>query len=654
MTDTIQQADERPGADGANESPLDAHMSDGGGQARRHTALFVAGLVALAGGIPLAVALTVLRQPRWYPLLDLAQTELRVRDVGGGHPPLVGLAGRIQGFGKQGSHPGPISFWALWPFYKLFGSSSWALQAASASLNLLAMTVSVWIAHRRGGRTAALVCALTLAVLVRSYGADKLTEAWNPYMPMLWWVVVLLAVWSVLCDDLAMLPVATFAATFCMQTHIPYAGLVGGVGLFTVAAVAVTVFLRRRGDSDDRDPDQAATRAQVVRWGLGSLVLLLLLWIPPIIDQLTNDPGNLSLIKETFTNSEDDAVGLRGYTLRLWLAHLNPGTLISGTSGGNAQATASNLLPGVGLLAAWAAAVVVAWHTQARELLRLHLVVGVALVLGLISISRILGFVWYYLLLWAWGTTALLLAATAWTFVVAFWQRSASDTSKSSAARARQLLIAPLAVSLVAVSAWFTYDAAHTEVPAAVESRTLRHLVPDTVAALQQGDGVGGGEDGRYLLDWGSDEASIGSQGFGFLLALERAGLDVGAPEFHSTGAVEHRVLAPADATAVVHYVVGPGGIESWRDTPDATEVAYYEPRTDEQVARFDELHDEVVADYRAADLDDLATRLDGNLLATAMDERTPPDVLPKIQEMLSLGLPAAVFVTPVGTTPAG
>ena len=40
------------------------------------------------------------------PLLDLAQTELRVRDVGGSHTPLVGLAGRIQAYGQQGSHPG--------------------------------------------------------------------------------------------------------------------------------------------------------------------------------------------------------------------------------------------------------------------------------------------------------------------------------------------------------------------------------------------------------------------------------------------------------------------------------------------------------------------------------------------------------------------
>ena len=44
-----------------------------GARGRRLTAVVV---------LPLLVALVALRTPRWYPLLDLAMTELRVRDVG--------------------------------------------------------------------------------------------------------------------------------------------------------------------------------------------------------------------------------------------------------------------------------------------------------------------------------------------------------------------------------------------------------------------------------------------------------------------------------------------------------------------------------------------------------------------------------------------
>ena len=46
--------------------------------------------------------------------------------------PLIGLPGRIGTLAQQGSHPGPLSFYSLAPFYRLFGSSSWALEAATA------------------------------------------------------------------------------------------------------------------------------------------------------------------------------------------------------------------------------------------------------------------------------------------------------------------------------------------------------------------------------------------------------------------------------------------------------------------------------------------------------------------------------------------
>ena len=49
--------------------------------------------------------------------------------------------------------------------------------------------------------------AAILAWLLSYYGPEILTQAWNPYMPVLWWLLFVLAVWSVLCDDWALLPV---------------------------------------------------------------------------------------------------------------------------------------------------------------------------------------------------------------------------------------------------------------------------------------------------------------------------------------------------------------------------------------------------------------------------------------------------------------
>ena len=129
--------DEEVDGNGRSEHTVPASTATPAEPAARRRWPVVALLLGLLA-IPLAVALAVLRSPRWYPLLDLAQTEMRVRDVSGGHPPLIGLPGRIGTLADQGSHPGPLSFWALWPFYELFGATSWALQVASASLHLIA------------------------------------------------------------------------------------------------------------------------------------------------------------------------------------------------------------------------------------------------------------------------------------------------------------------------------------------------------------------------------------------------------------------------------------------------------------------------------------------------------------------------------------
>jgi hypothetical protein len=77
--------------------------------------------------VPLILTCTWLyANDRWAPVLDLAVTELRVRDVGTAHTPLVGLFGRFGPMGNdQGSHPGPLSFYLLAPVYRLLGGSYW-------------------------------------------------------------------------------------------------------------------------------------------------------------------------------------------------------------------------------------------------------------------------------------------------------------------------------------------------------------------------------------------------------------------------------------------------------------------------------------------------------------------------------------------------
>ncbi len=577
--------------------------------------------------VPLFIALGVLRHPRWYPLLDMAQTELRVRDVWSSHPPLIGLAGRIGPFGNQGSHPGPLSFWALWPFYQLFGASSWALHAAAVTLQAAAIGAALWIARRRGGVTLMLAIGVVLAILLHAYGASLLTQAWNPYLPVLCWLVFLLAVWSVVAGDLPMLPVAVLSGFFCMQTHVSYLGLVSGLGVVMLAAVAYQWYLHRA------DPERRRT---VVRWLLVSVGLAALVWAPPVIDQWIHDPGNFSVLWDHFTDPPERPIGA-SEGVRVFLGELNPWSLLtrSGVGEHNAGGTGGSVLPGIALVAAWLVSVVAAWRMRNRPLLCLDIVLGSALVFGAISSARIFGFVWYYLLLWAWSITALLVVAIVWTAV----RLLAPRVRPAQRARDARLGRIALASAVVVVSGIFAIDAAEVELPSPRATEAVGALVEPTARALEERP-----DDAPYLVTWLGDPFAIGAQGYALLNELERKGLDVRASDVHRAGATPYRVIKPREASLEAHIAIG-SDIDRWREQPGFEEVAFHDTRSARERSDFARLRRQVIAGLESAGLSEKVDEVDTNLFFLGLDEDVPKRIREMVADMHELGLPGAVFV---------
>jgi hypothetical protein len=596
---------------------------------RRRVVLILAILALLA--VPMIVALIALRHPRWYPLLDLAWTEMRLRDVWSSHPPLLGLVGRI---GHQGSHPGPISFYAMWPFYQLFGASSWALEASSVVLHVVAMGIMLWIANRRGGIRLVLGLAAVLAIILRAFGAVLLTQAWNPYLPVLWWLVFLLAIWSVLCDDLVLLPVAAFAGSFCAQTEVAYLGLSIGLGLIAVGVAAWRAYRRR--------DDQAEIR-RFATWALIAAAVAVAVWLPPVVQQLTTSRGNLSVLFDYFRHPPQSPAGF-GDGIKVLLAHLNPVTplttaLVPTTS--HVDVTTGSVIPGSLFLTLWAATAVTAWRFRLRSVFQLHAVLALTMLLGAFSISRIFGILWYYLVLWAWGLNVLMVVAVGWTLGVVIGRRLHGATRARADVAGRSALVA-VAVVLTVL---FAVEAGHVEFPTPRLSRTLRAVVTPTVRALERRTGPDGGRRGRYLVTFG-DPASLGAQGFGLINELERQGFDIGALEMYRGPVTPHRVLSPSQASAIVHLSIGPD-IPSWRVKPGVQEVAYYDPRSPKERAEFDRIHAQVIADLRAAGLSALVPLVDSNLFATTFEPRLPRRARLELSRLADLGLPAAVFLAP-------
>jgi hypothetical protein len=615
-TDAPPGDTDAPGEPSGGPSPT----GDGAAAPRHglHPGLVVAGLTAVLA-LPLVVALAALHSPRWYPLLDLAQTEMRVRDVGTRHTPLVGLIGRVVVDGRSSSHPGPISFYALAPVYRLLGGGAWGLLAGVVVLNVAALALAMWMAVRRGGAALAVGVAAAVALLLRSYGTRVLTEPWNPYMPVLWWLVALLAVWSVLCDDLAMLPVAVFAGSFCMQTHVSYLGL--AAGMVAVAFGAVVVALVRRW------ADWSARR-RLLAWTGGSLALGVVLWIPPLLDQLRNDPGNARQVLDYFRDPPTGPLGLsRG--AELYATHLNLWRFLVGDQG-----TTGSALPAIALVALWLAAAAVAWRRPGTPpaLRRLHAVIAVALALGLVSSARIVGQVWFYLTLWAWGITALILVAVGWT---------AASALAGGGERARRLARAVPALAaavLVVCTVQFTVRATGAEVSQPRLSAQVAALAPPTRAALDPR--------GRHLVTW-TDPTALGSTGWGLLNDLERAGFTVGVIPAHGVGATPHRVLPAREATDEVHVAVGPD-IAAWRARPGALEVARVDARTPAERRTYARLRAGVQDALAAPGKPHAAADIDGGLFSLYLDTDLPAATRRDIQRMIDLGSPTAVFVAPV------
>lgn len=593
-------------------------------------------------GLPLLVAAWAVRDPQWHPIADLAQSELRVRDVGGSDTPLIGLAGRLGPLGDAGSHPGPLSFWLLAPLYRLLGSTAWAFSVASVVLHAVAAAVALVVARRRGGAALAIAVAAALVLLVVAYGPSVYIEPWNPYLPVTWWVVFLLAAWSVLERDWPMLPVAALAGSFCAQTHLPYLGLVGGLGAFTVGATAMMAALAAWRRRAGRDPEQGdgvvAPRSTAWRWWVVAAVVGVALWIAPVIDQ-ANGTGNLSKIRDTLSDPEEEPVEATKGAQEV-LDRLDVRTFTTIVTIDPPRPADWNV-PGLVLLATWAAAALVSIRQGPPALRRLHLLLAAALVLAFTSAARVSGVLWFYLFLWCMALTALMLLAVAWTAAAAVEPRlSAPDRRRLRAGAVAVAALVAVVGSAVATARHLDAEPARADL-----SAVLGQVSDDTTARLARGDVPGGGRDGRYLVRW-SDPVTIGSQGVGLVNELERAGFTVGVDRPHGPGATRHRVLPPERATALVQLVVGPG-ISEWQARPDVVEVSYVDRRTPDQRAESLLLTRSVDQRLRASGRADVADDWAQNLFTATLTPGLPGAIVDDMIRVLDLGAPVAVFVGP-------
>ena len=528
---------------------------------------FVAAVLVVLLAAPFVVALVVLKHPRWYPLWDLATTEMQLRDVGTRQTPLTGV-GAVVGLPDdlQGSHPGPLGFYLMWPVYRLFGSSPWAMQAAAAAANITALGLTVWLVSRRASVGLLVGTVAALSLLTYAYGPEALTQAWAPYMPMLWWFALLVASWCVLCGDVPALPVAVFAGCFCVQNHSAY--VVPAVGIIVLAFGSVWLDAYRQ--RDDRGSLRRAAQWSLVAFSVGVAV-----WVPPVLEQLISPRGNLGILWRHFRGWTDDPMGLRE-AFELVLLYLNPWRLVTRDMFVDTLIISGSRIPGAIVLIVWAATAVVAVRLADRRLVRLHVVVAAALVLAVVTVSR-LSIAWWYRVVWLWGIAVLVLMAIVLTLTFLVSRHLKATNRQRTANR---LVWGPLAFALAFTGA-FAVSAAGVDYDRR-DSAVLDALVPQVVSALEDDYS----HSTRFLLLW--NEVSTGALGRSLMNELVDRGFDVDAVDYFRAEVRPHRTASPSEVTAVM-VVVGGTDIQTWRTKPGARQIAHVDRRGSQQAASPDD-----------------------------------------------------------------
>jgi hypothetical protein len=562
----------------------------------------VAVALTLVALLPVVVVVVTRAGREWMPVGDLALVDLRVRDVWSRAIPLVGTYNR---FGWN--HPGPAMFWALAPLSGLTGQPAWATLVGGALLQGAAVVAAALVSWRRG--RLALVAAV-LALLGLTYGALGTTLVlwpWNPSVALPWFVVFVLLVWCVADGDLVLLPFAVAVGTFLVQTHVGYAPLVVvGIGFAVVGAVATgrreptTAAADAPGDDAEAGGARRRSWRAPLLWSAGVLVLA---WIPPLVQELVRRP-NVERLVDFLQDSPGyprlgfrAAAGIVADQFRVPPPWLGGHTVLDSFSNTVVPASRWWLVIPIALVALAGVAVV---RTPACRFRSLVVLVVVLLVVGWWSIARVSGGAERYVFYWR------VPLAIALVFVAfgASWYAFGLDRSELARRSAFVGLSAVIGCSSIALGV----RVADTGDVLSAESIARSALARLETPELPSGRVLVRAPDTGYL---GIESAVVNE--------LDRRGVDVVVDPSRGFRMGESRTATPGEADEVLYVVEGGQYLSILAGRPDAHvlwSTDALSPAKEAELRRLQQrLYDELVAAGRT----DLVSALGSNLVAYAL-----------------------------------
>ena len=580
-----------------------AHAADHAVALDRRRHRLSMGLVAVVFLLALTplVAVLITRVGRaYFPMEDVASIDLLVRDVFGPHTPLVGAYSR--GF----NHPGPMMFWLLAPLSVLADRAPWATLVGGALFQGAVIALTGWLALRRGGVAFMLAVLAGLGLAYSSFpsGAQFL-EAWNPYLAFPLFLLFLLQTWALAEGSRWQLLGIAVTGSLLVQFHIGYLPLVAAATLW--AAITIVVDELRSPSREPREPKRPEWRIV----GIVTGIALLTLWIAPVVQQFTGNPGNLGEIWRFFTNGAP--VAGRGAAARVFAVEfrvLPPWLFGSETfafgTGSVEQASAAWLLVPFVLLVAGYAAARRSGRRNDRHLVELAAVNALASVFAL---SRVSVDLLPYLFYWRVISAMFVVLTSGWAIANALRIRERPIAFVASGA----VLVTVIALSFGAR----TVDVLdRTENVMRLESyaRTAmaqihRRPLPRTPVLVRAlGMTIGGFDQG--IID-----------------ALDRDGVPVRVDRQYGYHFGRQRAATPAEV-GEVWYVAQDGHYASVvGDLPGARRVAYVSPLAKSEDDELIALQRSLANQLEAAGRADLVDALDNTFLGVILRADPVPGV---------------------------
>jgi len=540
-----------------------------GRRSDRCFAWVVAGLVT----VPVFVSLDRVLHSSWLSSSDWAAIELRTRDVGTWRTPLVGPYSRY-----GWNHPGPLLFYVLAVPYRMLSAQGRGILAGALAVNAAALGCVGAVLWRRG-RVVGLTLGLVVVLLfTRGLGAGFLVDPWNPYVIVLPLFAVVCLAWAATDGDLWALPVAVGVGSFVVQSHVGVA--FAALAVLGVAAVIVVVDACRCGF------------AQLKVVAVASLAVAFVCWIPPLVQQLEHEPGNLGVLTHFWLRSHATTTGwsrgarIVGQQLSIPAPWFSGHESVNAFTGGVVPQwhvpIALILLIGAGL---------VALRRHDRQSLTLDALALAVVLAAVFSAAHIVDTPYPYIVRWMWAVGAIVWLAIVWTAWRAVrigirWEMTASR----------------LSAALVAVlAAWLAVTAIYADFPVQADQASLVRIAPTVRRTLR-------GLPGPVLVQAPPDFLS-GLVAEGVILIAIHAGVDARLPEQSTNVVGSAHTISEGSARSTVVVAVD-DAIDAYRNNPAYRSLVRYDPLSAKERAYHTTFDTQIQRALSGANTDPKAWRL--------------------------------------------